>query len=96
METPGDIPMEMVTSSETTIMEISVKEPESTPIARKTRSHDGKEKTCLQKVDPPNPQEVLDTMMKHINREIKEIKEKKEIKQAKEKSKEIVPDFSQH
>ena len=86
METNFDSPMEMVTSTEITVMETSVKEPEFTPIARKTRSHDGKEKTCLQKDDPPNPQRLMNTIMKHINTEIKEIRE------AAEKGKEVVPD----
>ena len=75
METHGDSPMDMVTSTETTVMEVGWETPESTPIARKTRSHDGV-KPCLQKVDTPNPKQILDNLMKHINSEIQVAKEK--------------------
>ena len=75
MKTHGDRSMDMVTSTETTVMEVGLETPESTPIARKTRSHDGV-KPCLQRVDTPNPKQILDNLKKHINSEIQVAKEK--------------------
>ena len=65
-------PMEMVTSSEETVME--AKEPECTPLARRTRSHDGNDKKCFLKDDPD---ELLNSIMAHVNKEIKEEVEKR-------------------
>ena len=64
----------MVTSSDETVME--AKETDYTPIARKTRSHDGNDKKCLQTEDP-DPDNLLESILVHVDKQLNEQIEKK-------------------
>ena len=90
METQGDSHMEMVSTMEPTMMEVGEDTPEPTPLAKRTRSHDG-EKLYTQQPVTPHPRVVFDNLMKHIVSEMQVAKKQNESKKKKSHSKEEAP-----